>query len=188
MAAPSPDGSDSVPQSSDAFFAHVYEELRKIAHGRLRGEQAGYTLQTTELVHEAYLRLGPGSDAPWQSRRQFFAAAAEAMRRILIDRARAKSSVKRGGDGAHRRERVSLQLEEIAQSADDRDPDLVLELDRLIEVLAKRDARAAEIVKLRFYAGLSIAEIAATLELSNRTVLRDWEFARVWLYGELAKG
>ena len=107
------------PQGSDEFFALVYDELRTIAHARMRGERAGYTLQTTELVHEAYLRLAPAGRA-WAGRGHFFAAAAEAMRRILIERARARGRVKRGGDAEGRpARRVSLDLAEIASLADD---------------------------------------------------------------------
>jgi RNA polymerase sigma factor (TIGR02999 family) len=98
MTLPPGDGQDPGPHSSDQFFDLVYDELRSIAHARMQGERSGQTIQTTELVHEAYLRLASGTDQPWQNRRHFFAAAAEAMRRILIERARAKSRGKRGGD------------------------------------------------------------------------------------------
>jgi RNA polymerase sigma factor (TIGR02999 family) len=175
--------------SSNDFFARVYDELRKIAHARMRGEQAGQSLQTTELVHEAYLRLRPADGGEWQSRAQFFAAAAQAMRRILIDRARAKGRVKRGGDPEGRPPpKLSLDLEEVAALADDRDPETIFAMDRAIERLAEQDERAAQIVRLRFWAGLSVEEVAETLEISTRTVLFDWAFARAWLYGELTKG
>jgi len=176
-------------EGSDAFFQQVYDELRVIAHARLRGERAGITLQSTELVHEAYMRLRPRGDAPWESRGQFFAAAAEAMRRILVERARARGRVKRGGDDAGRPARkLSLDVAEVAALADDGDPEMVLALDRAIERLAQQDARVAEIVRLRFYAGLSVEEVAEVLGTSARTVLRDWAFARAWLYGELTNG
>lgn len=175
------------PVGSDTFFQQVYDELRAIAHARLRGERAGVTLQSTELVHEAYLRLRPGNGAEWESRGQFFAAAAEAMRRILIDRARARGRQKRGGDADGRpAPKLSLDLAETAALADDDDPETVLALDDAIERLAQHDERAAKTVRLRFYAGLSVAEVADALETSTRTVLRDWAFARAWLYGELA--
>jgi len=174
---------------SDAFFEKVYDELRAIAHARMRGERAGHTLQSTELVHEAYMRLGGGEGRAWQSRAQFFAAAAEAMRRILIEHARAKGRIKRGGDAAGRpAARISLDLEEVAALADDQDPGSILALDRAIDRLAERDERAARIVLLRFYAGLSVEEAAETLGITKRTVLRDWAFARAWLYGELSRG
>jgi RNA polymerase sigma factor (TIGR02999 family) len=176
-------------KSSDAFFAQVYDELRSIAHARMRGEPTGHTLQSTELVHEAYLRLSPGSGTEWESRRQFFAAAAEAMRRILIERARAKGRSKRGGDSEGRpAPKISLDLEEVAVLAADRDPETILALDQAIERLSQREERVARVVKLRFYAGLSVEEVADALELSPRTVLRDWAFARPWLYRELSKG
>jgi RNA polymerase sigma factor (TIGR02999 family) len=143
----------------------------------------------TELVHEAYMRLKPGDGGEWKSRSQFFAAAAEAMRRILIERARSKGRVKRGGDAEGRPPaRVTLNLDEVAAMADDEDPETILALDGAIERLAEKDARAAQTVRLRFYAGLSVEETAEALEASPRTVLRDWAFARAWLYGELARG
>jgi RNA polymerase sigma factor (TIGR02999 family) len=173
--------------SSDAFFEQVYDELRAIAHARMRKERSGQTLQSTELVHEAYLRLTAKRTDAWENPRHFFAAAAEAMRRILIERARAKGRLKRGGDADGKAPpRIALDIEEVAALADDSDPESVLALDRAIERLGQRDDRAAQVVKLRFYAGLSIDEVAETLELSRRTVLRDWEFARVWLYKQLA--
>jgi RNA polymerase sigma factor (TIGR02999 family) len=174
-------------QGSDAFFTQVYDELRAIAHSRMRREQSGQTLQTTELVHEAYLRLSQGTGGAWENRGHFFAAAAEAMRRILIERARAKGRVKRGGDSSGKpAPKVPLDLEEVAELADDRDPEAILALDRTIERLARHDERAAQVVKLRFYAGLSVDEIAEALDISKRTVFRVWEFSRVWLYKQLA--
>lgn len=175
--------------SSDTFFAQVYDELRTIAHARMRGERSGQSIQSTELVHEAYLRLRGGDGKPWPSRGQFFAAAAVAMRRILIERARAKGRTKRGGDAEGRAAaRVALDLEEVAALADDRDPEAILILDRAIDRLAERDDRAAQVVRLRFYGGLDVEETAEALGTSTRTVLRDWAFARAWLYGELASG
>ena len=174
---------------SEAFFAQVYDELRAIAHARMRGERTGYTLQSTELVHEAYMRLRPNDGSEWQSRAQFFTAAAEAMRRILIERARAKGRVKRGGDVEGRPPmKLTLDLELVAALADDENAEMILALDRAIERLSARDERAAQTVRLRFYAGLSVEEVAETLGASARTVLRDWAFARAWLYGELARG
>jgi RNA polymerase sigma factor (TIGR02999 family) len=180
-------GPDS--RGSDAFFARVYDELRTIAHARMRGERAGQTIQSTELVHEAYLRLRPEGDGDWDSRAQFFAAAADAMRRILIERARAKGRGKRGGDREGRAApKLSLDLAEVAALADDGDPETILALDRAIERLAEREERAARVVRLRFYAGLSVEEVADLLGTSRRTILRDWAFARAWLYGELSGG
>lgn len=188
-----PPGGEPAPDppraGSDTFIQQVYDELRAIAHARLRGERANVTLQSTELVHEAYMRLRPTDGARWESRAHFFAAAAEAMRRILIDRARARGRRKRGGDPDGRpAHKLSLDVAEVAALADDDDPETVLALDRAIERLASQDARVAEIVRLRFYAGLSVEEVAEVLGTSTRTVLRDWAFARAWLYGELTKG
>lgn len=199
---PDPDSSGSAPDpdvpapppgtarsGSDAFFAQVYDELRAIAHARMRGERTGGTLQSTELVHEAYMRLKPEDGRQWENRSHFFAAAAKAMRRILIDRARARGRAKRGGDAERRpAPKVPLDIAEVASLADDDDPQTILALDRAIERLAEHDERAAEIVRLRFYAGLSVEEVAEALDASTRTVLRDWAFARAWLYGELTKG
>jgi RNA polymerase sigma factor (TIGR02999 family) len=175
--------------TSDAFFGLVYEELRSIAHARMRREKPGLTIQTTELVHEAYLRLARSSEGSYQNRNHFFHAAAEAMRRILIERARARGRVKRGGNSDGKpAERVSLDLAEVAALADDQDPETVLAVDAAIERLARRDERMAQVVKLRFYAGLSVEEIAEILETSPRTVQRLWTFARAWLYGDLSRG
>jgi RNA polymerase sigma factor (TIGR02999 family) len=171
---------------SDRFFAEVYAELRSVAHARMRGERAGHTLQSTELVHEAYLRLRQREGTRWHDRKHFFAAAAEAMRRILIDRARARRRVKRGADssGAPPR-KLSLDLHEVAELADDRDPETILALDHAIESLRDEDPRLLETVKLRFYAGLSVEEVAQTLGVSPRTVKRDWNYARAWLFDRL---
>ena len=176
------------PEGSDKFFAQVYDELRAIAHARMQMERTGQTLQSTELVHEAYIRLSAAGGGAWDNRGHFFSAAAEAMRRILIERARAKGRVKRGGDSEGRpAPKLSLNLEEVAALADDRDPETILALDRAIDRLAEQDERAAQVVRLRFYAGLSVEEVAEAMQASTRTVLRDWAFARVWLYGELAR-
>lgn len=174
---------------SDTFFEQVYDELRGIAHARLRGERANVTLQSTELVHEAYMRLQSGDGDRWENRGQFFAAAAQAMRRILIDRARSRGRVKRGGDAEGRpAPKMSLDLAEVAELAEHDDSETVLALDQAIERLAQQESRVAEIVRLRFYAGLSVEEVAEVLGTSPRTVLRDWAFARAWLYGELSRG
>lgn len=178
---------------SDRFFAEVYSELRAIARARMRRERAGHSLQATDLVHEAYLRLrrdelrkGP---TEWQSRGQFFAAAAEAMRRILIERARARLRIKRGGDAAGSPPRmVPLDIREAAELADDRDPEAILSLDRAIDRLGEQEPRLREIVRLRFYAGLNVDEAAEALGISSRTIKRDWSFARAWLFDQLRSG
>jgi RNA polymerase sigma factor (TIGR02999 family) len=184
--APGPESTPIPPGGSDAFFAQVYDELRTVAHARMYGERPGHTLQTTELVHEAYLRLRRGAGAQFQNRKHFFATAAEAMRRILIDRARARRTVKRGfAEAGSPPRKLSLDLAEVAELADDRDPETILALDLAIESLGAEDPRLQETVKLRFYAGLSVEEVADTLGVSPRTVKRDWNYARAWLYERL---
>lgn len=162
----------------------VYDELRALAQARLHRERPDHTLQATALVHEAYIRLVGWGQQPWANRAHFYRAAAEAMRRILIEHARGRGRIKRGGD----RVRVDLEHADLAMW---HDPDDVLALDEGIRRLTKQDPRSAEIVRLRFFAGLSIAETANALGLSVRTVNRDWEFARAWLFralGEAAEG
>ena len=161
----------------------LYEELRRLARQKLAHEKAGQTLQATALVHEAYLRLlGDGSDTgTWQSRGHFFAAAAEAMRRILVEAARRKQRLKRGGD---------LQREELVEDAilgPEEHEDLV-ELDAALETLASVDPRKAELVKLRYFAGLTSQQAAEVLGVSETTAERDWSYARAWLYREVQKG
>jgi RNA polymerase sigma factor (TIGR02999 family) len=174
------DGGD--PKAAAGLLPLVYEELRKLAAQRLAQEKPGQTLQATALVHEAYLRLvhaGGGHD--WDSRGHFFAAAAEAMRRILIDRARDRKRLKRGGGRA----RQALDLEAIL--SDEASPDDLIDLDAAIDRLMGLDAQAAALVKLRLFAGLTIGESAAALGISQRTAERDWSFARTWLFGQLGR-
>ncbi len=153
----------------------VYTELRRLAAQKLAQEKAGQTLQATALVHDAYLRLVGGEDNQhWNGRGHFFAAAAEAMRRILVDNARRKRSLKRG-DGAIRRD-----LDEIEIAAPEPREDLLV-LDEALDRLAVADSKAAEIVKLRDFAGLTLPEAAAALDVSPRTAGRLWAYARAWL-------
>ena len=157
----------------------VYDDLRRLAGRRLASEAAGQTLQPTALVHEAYLRLvKDAEDRPWSGRGHFFAAAAEAMRRILVEQARRKKASKRGG-GLARRE---LDPGDVAALEE---PEHLLALDEALDRLAAVDPRMAELVKLRFFAGLSVKEVAATLGVSPRTVDANWSYARAWLYEEL---
>lgn len=158
----------------------VYDELRMLARARLRHERPDHTLQPTALVHEAYIRLIGWQQRPWEDRAHFYRAAAEAMRRILIEHARARGRNKRGGD------RVRVDVED-ANLATWNDPDVVLALDQALHRLMEQDPRAAETVRLRFFAGLSFEETASALGLSVRTVKRDWEFARAWLYRALGE-
>lgn len=168
-------------QASEELLPLVYAELRKLAHARMAREKPGQTLQATGLVHEAYLRLVGNADVAWDGRGHFFAAAAESMRRILIERARRKSREKHGG--ALRRTTMRTDV----ASFDDNDEEL-LDLDRALTDLESRDEQMADIVKLRYFAGLSIDETAAALDLSARTVNRGWVAARAWLKNELSNG
>jgi RNA polymerase sigma factor (TIGR02999 family) len=167
---------------ADALLPLVYEELCALARSRMAREPAGHTLQATALVHEAYLRLV--GDEPrssrWRSRAQFFAAAALAMRRILVERARARRGLRHGG--ALRR----IELDESAVLADEPAAE-TLALDAALERLEAIEPRKAGIVMLRYFAGLSIEDTAATLALSEATVKTDWAFARAWLHRELSR-
>jgi RNA polymerase sigma factor (TIGR02999 family) len=168
--------------ASDKLLPLVYEELRNLAAAKLSREAAGHTLQPTALVHEAYLRLvGDNDAAEWENRRHFFSAAAEAMRRILVERARRKASVKHGGE--FRR----LDYNEQLFIADHRPADLIA-LDEAIGELERHDARAAQLVKLRHFAGLSQDDAAAVMQISQRTADRMWRLAKVWLYERLTNG
>jgi RNA polymerase sigma factor (TIGR02999 family) len=158
--------------------AVLFEELRAIAEAYLRTARAGVTLQPTVLVHEAYLKLFERTRAGWNDRAHFFAVAARAMRQILVDRARASASQKRGGA----RERITL--DERAELSSAREMDL-LELDDALAELAKRDERAARVVELRFFAGLEMEEVAAALSISLSTAEREWRAARAWLGARL---
>lgn len=168
--------------ATDELLPLVYDELRRLASVRMAQEPKDQTLQATALVHEAYLRLvGSPNGQSWQSRRHFFATAAEAMRRILIDRARQRGSLKRGGD------RQRVDLEAVAVCADDGGIDL-LDLNDALDALQACDPRAAEVVKLRYFAGLTIPEVAELLGISVGTAKNDWNYARCWLRAELAGG
>jgi RNA polymerase sigma factor (TIGR02999 family) len=160
----------------------VYDELRKLAAARMAAESPEHTLQPTALVHEAYLRLvGRGDDNRWDGRGHFFAAAAEAMRRILIESARRKHGPQRGGDLT----RHSLDLD---QPAPPGSSPRLLALDEALDRLAAVEPRAAEVVKLRYFAGLTVAEAAAALGISPRTADADWAYARAWLVAALHAG
>ena len=166
-------------QAAEQLLPLVYDELRKLAARRLAQEKPGQTLQATALVHEAYLHLvGAAVQSSWQGRGHFFAAAAEAMRRILIDGARRKHRPKHGGD----RHRVDLDDagDAVAPPADD-----LLALDQALEKLSSEDRVSADLVKLRYFAGLSIDETAAVLGMSPRTADRRWAYARAWLRQEM---
>ena len=169
------------PHAAEELLPLVYDELRKLAAHRMAGEAAGYTLQPTALVHEAWLRLVRTPDQAWQNRAHFFRTAAECMRRILIDNARRKQQVRHGGG----QERVSLEGLDLA---DDHDGQRLLQINEALDRLALQDASKAEIVKLRFFAGLENREIAEMLGISERTVERAWRFAKAWLLAEFNEG
>jgi RNA polymerase sigma factor (TIGR02999 family) len=170
------------PSAAERLLPLVYDELRKLAAQKLARETPGQTLQPTALVHEAYLRLvGEAEEQHWDSRGHFFAAAAEAMRRILVEIARQKASLKRGGD-RDRRDVVDSLL-----AAPEPREDLVA-LDAALTKLAETDKQAAELVQLRYFAGLPIREIAEILGIAPRTADRLWAFARAWLHQEIEGG
>jgi RNA polymerase sigma factor (TIGR02999 family) len=163
------------PQAAEQLLPLVYDELRRLAADKLARESPGHTLDATALVHEAYLRLvGAEQARRWDGRGHFFAAAAEAMRRLLVDRARRRRSRKRGGD------RARVEFDEAGLAAAEC-PDEVLAVDEALAGLAAADAQAAELVKLRYFAGLSIPEAAEALKMSPRSADRLWAYARAWL-------
>jgi RNA polymerase sigma factor (TIGR02999 family) len=167
------------PHAAEQLMPLVYEELRKLAAQKLAQEKPGHTLEATALVHEAYLRLVDVERAQhWNSSGHFFAAAAEAMRRILVDNARRKQSKKRGGD------HVRLDLDQVAAATSERLDD-VLDIDAALVGLAAADPQAAELVKLRYFAGLSISQAAAVLGVSPRSADFLWAYARAWLLRSL---
>jgi RNA polymerase sigma factor (TIGR02999 family) len=163
----------------DRLMPMVYEELRRLAHRYMRRVPAGQTLQTTALVHEAYLRLAGHGDVEWQNRAHFFAVCAQVMRGLLVDRARSRQAIKRGG-GLHQ---VELRDETPAPSQDEK----LLALDDALERLSAVDPRKTRIVEMRYFGGMSVEETAQVLGLSPITIKREWSKARAWLYREMQK-
>ena len=168
------------PNAAEELLPLVYGELRKLAAHKMAGEDPGQTLQPTALVHEAWLRLAGEEKDRWEGRAQFFSAAAEAMRRILIERARGKARLKRGGDW----QRVDLESLDLAATTD---ADTLLAVHEALDKLAAIEPAGAELVKLRFFAGLSNADAARALGLAERTAKRTWAYARAWLSQELTR-
>jgi RNA polymerase sigma-70 factor (ECF subfamily) len=164
----------------DKLMPIVYEELRRLARHYMHAQRPGHTLQTTALVNEAYLKLIDSSRVQWQNRTHFFAISAQLMRRILVDFARSKNSLKRGG------EFQQVELNESLAVPIEQKTDLVA-LDEALNMLTSLNARQSQIVELRYFGGLSEEEIAETLGISSRTVRRDWNLARAWLFRELSK-
>jgi RNA polymerase sigma factor (TIGR02999 family) len=167
------------PQAADELLPLVYEELRKLAAARMANEAAGNTLQPTALVHEAWLRLVGNENPRFAGRAHFFAAAAEAMRRILIDRARRKRALRHGGG------QVRVDLEQIDLASPDAD-DQLLAVNDALDKLAAQDPVEAELVKLRYFAGLTTEDVSGLLGISPRTARNYWAHARTWLYHEIA--
>jgi RNA polymerase sigma factor (TIGR02999 family) len=167
------------PTAAEELLPLVYDELRRLAAQRLAQEKPGQTLQATALVHESYLRLVDGEVAQhWNSRGHFYAAAAEAMRRLLVDRARRKKRIRHGGE----RQRIDLDMQLCVSPDGD---DTLLAINDTLDRLATDEPEAADVVKLRYFVGLTIEETAATMNLSVRTVNRHWTYARAWLYEKL---
>lgn len=169
------------PKAAEQLLPLVYEELRRLAAHKMAGEKAGHTLQATALVHEAYLRLVKESQQQWQNRSQFIAVAAETMRRILVDRARRRQSQKRGGDF----QRTEVDFLELPVPSEDA---LVLKVHEALNALAEEDPVKAEVVKLKFFVGLTSEEIAPVLGLNEKTVRRHWSFAKAWLFQKMSGG
>jgi len=164
--------------ASEELMPLVYEELRNLAASKLAREAPGQTLQATALVHEAWLRVSQGQEQQWDGRAHFFAAAAEAMRRILVDNARRKKALKRGGD----QEKVEFnELNIVAETEDDE----LLAIHEALDDLGREDPIVAELVKLRFFAGLKIDEAALALDISRSTAKRHWNYAKAWLYNAI---
>jgi len=173
---------DGAPLESEGLLELLYEELRRLARRALAGEANGLTLQPTALVHEAWLRLSAEGRGHWESRAQFFSAASTAMRRILVERARRAGRLKRGA-ALHRAALVEDALPAAAAPSDE-----LLALDQALVELERLDRRAFEVVQLRYFAGLSVEEVAAVLASSPRTVRRDWAAARLWLFRTITGG
>jgi RNA polymerase sigma-70 factor (ECF subfamily) len=172
--------SDGRPQAFEELLPVVYSELRRQAGRYLRRERANHTLQPTALVHEAYLRLVDQRNVRWQNRAHFFAIAAQAMRRILVDHARAQARVKRGGPKAQ------VTLDDAMLAAEQQSIDTIA-LDQALQRLAALDERQSRIVELRFFGGLSVEEVAEVMKISPATIKREWSMAKAWLYSELTR-
>jgi RNA polymerase sigma factor (TIGR02999 family) len=165
----------------DKLSHAVYDELRRLARSYMRRERPGHTLQTTALVHEAFIRIIDWKNVEWKSRAHFFAVAAQMMRRILVDHARARHNLKRGGEW------IQMSLAEAEFLTGNAQAD-VLGIDEALQALERMNARKGQVVELRFFAGLTVEETAEVLKVSTDTVLNDWRFAKAWLLRELEQG
>lgn len=174
------DWSGGNEEALETLMPLVYQELRKMAKGYMRKQNSDHTMQTTELIHEAYLKLVSNDEKKWENRSHFFGVAAQAMRHILVDHARSKSSEKRGG-GA-----IKVDMDETLVISSQRADEIIALDDALIE-LENLDRRKSRVVELRYFGGLSLVEIAELLKVSRETVKRDWKFSKTWLQRELSK-
>lgn len=168
----------------DRLTSLLYVELRRLAHGYMRQERAGHSLQTTALVHEAYLRLVDVKKVAWQDRSHFLAVAARSMRRVLVDAARTRASVKRGGQKARVDHSTAIDFDKFPSVQSNRAAE-VCQLDDALNTLSRMDPRRAQVIELRYFGGLSVEETAEVLDISPQTVMRDWRIARAWLAREL---
>jgi RNA polymerase sigma factor (TIGR02999 family) len=173
---------DGDKSAADRLLAVVYDELRQIAASKMALEAAGHTLQPTALVHEVWLRLGGDNQPVWANRAHFFAAAGEAMRRILIENARRKRAIRRGGDAV----KLSADATGFDLAAPGADEEMLL-LNEALEGLTAHDARKADLVKQKYFVGLTLEEAADVLGISHRTAKRDWAYARAWLFNEMQR-
>lgn len=170
-------------EATERLLPVVYDQLRRLAAGKLKGESEGHTLQPTALVHEAYLKLLSSIEDSWENRSHFFGAAAEAMRRILIDHARTKKRIKRGGNARP----MSIDNFDVPEINSPSRSEELIGLDEALGKLAEQDPIKSELVKMRFFAGLTMSQAAEVLGISLRTAERHWTFARVWLQDEISQ-
>jgi RNA polymerase sigma factor (TIGR02999 family) len=171
------------PEAAERLLEVVYDELRRLAAAKMYRENPGQTLVPTALVHEAWLRLGGDQQPQWRNRSHFFAAAAESMRRILVDNARRKRAVRHGG----RLERVSADATGFEMPVQEADDDELILMTEALDGLAVHDPRKAELVKLKYFVGLTLEEAADTIGISHRTAKRDWAYSRAWLFNEVQR-
>lgn len=169
----------------DRLMPAIYAEMRRLARSRMKHEQADNSLQATALINEAYLKLVNVGDVDWKDRAHFFAVAAQIMRRIVVDAARARSAVKRGGAARKVAHSSAVNFDEIADVSGQRAEEVVA-IDEALAALAQVDSRKAQVVEMRFFGGLSVEETASVLGVSPQTVMRDWKLARAWLMREIA--
>lgn len=171
---------EQMPDAGEALLTRVYDELKRRARSLMARERGGHTLQPTALVHEAFLKLGDGSEIEWQDRSHFYGIISRMMRQILVDHARTRNAAKRGSAP------IRLSLDDVVLSAADRAGSIIA-IDEALDRLEKLDPRQANIVEMRFFGGLSNSEIAENLKVSERTIVREWQSARLWLYREMSR-